>query len=856
MKQSLYELLRHCTARVSVSGKTGYGTGFFVAPGLLLTSAHVIRTTQFPTDEVQVFWDRQSYHAQITRVVDDVGIDLALLRVDFTSHPCVLLAKGVLPFDNLYSYGYPDIRPGGEPATFILEGKVGDQEEQLKFKNGQVRPGLSGSPLLNVRSGYVCGVIQHTRGRNSEELGGRAIPVSIVFQVFPEVEILQRQFHRIDQRWMDCLWEYPARTPQGKDRQRMMKRVHSSWIRGVLEPSLHGAMLIDLELREQQNTAVNPGKPVVRESDPLPPTTTITQLYDRSDGELLILGEPGCGKTTLLLDLARDLLDRARLNTTHPMPVVFNLSSWALKRQSITDWLIEELHQIYQVPRKLGKSWIEQDQVLPLFDGLDEITLAYRTSCVEAINRYRQEHNTVSLVICSRSADYLSQAARLRLFSSVVVQPPSEQQINEYLESAGPQLAKLRIARLKDVVLKELMTTPLMLSILTLTYHDIPFEDLLTTTTLEARRQRIFATYTQQMFKRGRKSKTGQPEQVIHWLSFLAGQLYKYNQTIFSVEEMQLDWLVGRRQDLYQWSVGLVIALCSGLAIGLPLAVLWIPYGSSAQVSGLVIGAVVGMILGIRFGEIKNIQPAEAVEWSWGGILGGLAIFLLIGLVSSLLIGLILKINMPDGALGGGLIYGGVIGLICGSIYVLYFGLSKKQLAQRENLSPNEGIRRSGKNGLLRGLFAGLIAGLPVGLFAMLITALAVPELRIHGQSIGQILKPPFALIFALLLPLLLGMIVGISIGAIFGVIFGVIFGLGAFVQHFVLRTWLWRTNSLPWNIVQFLNEATELLLLRKVGGNYIFIHRLQLEYFASLDSLPASQKTSEEMPKVPSTSK
>jgi hypothetical protein len=36
--------------------------------------------------------------------------------------------------------------------------------------------------------------------------------------------------------------------------------------------------------------------------------------------------------------------------------------------------------------------------------------------------------------------------------------------------------------------------------------------------------------------------------------------------------------------------------------------------------------------------------------------------------------------------------------------------------------------------------------------------------------------------------------------------------------------------------VVAFLDEAAERLLLRKVGGGYIFVHRLLLEYFASLE--------------------
>jgi hypothetical protein len=35
----------------------------------------------------------------------------------------------------------------------------------------------------------------------------------------------------------------------------------------------------------------------------------------------------------------------------------------------------------------------------------------------------------------------------------------------------------------------------------------------------------------------------------------------------------------------------------------------------------------------------------------------------------------------------------------------------------------------------------------------------------------------------------------------------------------------------------RFLDYAAERILLRKVGGGYIFVHRLLLEYFALLDA-------------------
>lgn len=42
---------------------------------------------------------------------------------------------------------------------------------------------------------------------------------------------------------------------------------------------------------------------------------------------------------------------------------------------------------------------------------------------------------------------------------------------------------------------------------------------------------------------------------------------------------------------------------------------------------------------------------------------------------------------------------------------------------------------------------------------------------------------------------------------------------------------------------VDFLDYAAERILLRKVGGGYMFIHRLLLKYFAELDTKPRSHE-------------
>ena len=164
----------------------------------------------------------------------------------------------------------------------------------------------------------------------------------------------------------------------------MLERVHSIWIDGVLEPSLQGTAQIALELENKSSAIVTPLWHVLREFDTSgrlsSATASIVDVYDHAGGELLILGEPGAGKTTMLLDLTRTLLERARHNEAQPIPVVFPLSSWATRGQPLIQWLATELHARYQVPLPLATAWVETDQVLPLLDGLDEVTASLRGS--------------------------------------------------------------------------------------------------------------------------------------------------------------------------------------------------------------------------------------------------------------------------------------------------------------------------------------------------------------------------------------------------------------------------------------------------------------------------------------------
>jgi hypothetical protein len=70
------------------------------------------------------------------------------------------------------------------------------------------------------------------------------------------------------------------------------------------------------------------------------------------------------------------------------------------------------------------------------------------------------------------------------------------------------------------------------------------------------------------------------------------------------------------------------------------------------------------------------------------------------------------------------------------------------------------------------------------------------------------------------------------TVGVIWALLRGGLFCL----QHLAVKLIVRVRGYGPWRYATFLNAAAQLLLLRKVGGGYVFVHRMLLDYLASLD--------------------
>jgi hypothetical protein len=169
----------------------------------------------------------------------------------------------------------------------------------------------------------------------------------------------------------------------------------------------------------------------------------------------------------------------------------------------------------------------------------------------------------------------------------------------------------------------------------------------------------------------------------------------------------------------------------------------------------------------------------ERLRWSWRS---GLSVAIFIGLCALLASSFEtdpLKIFLE--AVPSILGFGFLAGMVGGEIEL--------------HTAPNQGIRRSARN-MLWGLVAGIVAGL----------------------FVAMVERDPSQ---------------GLQAGAIVGLLCALRGGLLPCIQHSILRVMLLTSGATPRRYVHFLDFAADRIFLRKVGGSYIFVHRLLMDYFA-----------------------
>jgi DNA polymerase III delta prime subunit len=295
-----------------------------------------------------------------------------------------------------------------------------------------------------------------------------------------------------------------------RDLRTLLRGVKTVWIDGFLKQSIHNLVKMELGMRLELDAIDHPwGKLLQLPEEPeytLPTDSKIIDIFIEHNNALLILGEPGSGKTTTLLELVKDLIIaiEAEEYFTQPIPVVFSLSTWGETKSDLADWLVEELVTKYRIPRRIGRPWLQEHWILPLLDGLDEVNEPVRAACVEAINKFEEEYGLAGVAVTCRTKEYTDLPVRLKLNGAVTLLPLSKEQVDTYVKQFGPPLEFLRHNLARDNQLLTLAQKPFLLSLMCLTFQDgvADLPNYMTISSLEEMRKYLIDAYIERMFRR------------------------------------------------------------------------------------------------------------------------------------------------------------------------------------------------------------------------------------------------------------------------------------------------------------------------------------------------------------------
>ncbi|MEG4249416.1 CHAT domain-containing protein [Microcoleus sp. Pol10D4] len=600
------------------------------------------------------------------------------------------------------------------------------------------------------------------------------------------------------------------KTISTKTRNRLLTKVKDE-VESRWAQSLHNRVVIQQPKELQPKQVETPWGVEVRlnhlPNQLLSPETKLVDVFQQSniDSKLLIIGDPGNGKTITLLELAKQLITQAEDDTNRAIPVLLNLSSFQDEKQTLLQWLSAELVSKYDVSLNIAEELLENHRILPLLDGLDE-TL-WQESCVEAINQFRESaYRPPGLVVCSRREGYEFINAKLKLNGAICLQPVAQAEVEKYF--ADVKCLKIwQQIKNSDAFLK-LLESPLMLNLMALVGQEMLLEDEVTFKSTQELEESLLDVYIQQMLKQEienvsySQQTAPSAKKTQKWLAFLANKYQDKSQTEFSgfsleqmqphwLEQMQPHWLPCGYKQIYALGVGLIFGLSLALIVGsvvwLTVGVLFEPFWGMVLVLALALFVMLPSSLWafITVGQAETIEPVETLIFSYQKLLQSLIGGLIAGLITWKLSGMMVFLSV-------------------GLVIALIYGVSGSNIEKIK--IPNQSIWQSVKN---------------ASLFALIgATSMAIPAAMMSKQLLAMIVESS-------VLQNKIGMANIVLSAIIVGTLFGFTQAGMAGIQHFTLRLILWCNGYIPWNYARFLNYATERKFLQRVGGRYQFIHKL-----------------------------
>ena len=149
---------------------------------------------------------------------------------------------------------------------------------------------------------------------------------------------------------------------------------------------------------------------------------------------LVVLGQPGAGKTVLAIELVLQLLRQADESPAADVlagrvPVRFSAASW-LPGQDLRQWLTQRLVLDYGLAQDIAQDLVDGRRVLPVLDGLDEMDPdpvegppSRALALLNELNSYSELGGRAPVVVTCRAGRYeqITNAGQILADASTVV---------------------------------------------------------------------------------------------------------------------------------------------------------------------------------------------------------------------------------------------------------------------------------------------------------------------------------------------------------------------------------------------------------------------------------------------------
>ncbi|WP_307868131.1 NACHT domain-containing protein [Umezawaea beigongshangensis] len=527
---------------------------------------------------------------------------------------------------------------------------------------------------------------------------------------------------------------------------------------------------------------------------------------------VVVIGAPGTGKSTVAMLLAVGLLDRG---SGEGVPLLLPLSTWDPAAEDVRTWFTRRLHEDHPALRntELYGSYaadllVEQRRLIPILDGLDELPDAKRGDALASINR---AFPTTPMLLTCRTAEFaraVNRAGPVPGADVVELHPLDLEDVARYLRAgadpvtaAGWEPIFLHLRAEPEGRLADALSTPLAVWLADVVYStgDAEPSELLDRGRFPDRRSiedHLVDSLVDRSFgsrdaaHRARVSQVWRTAHARRWLGFLAHEMRDRG-------IRELAWWELRRSVGSTWLAllgAITLGTIGGFGVGWLMAYASTP--DLAPITGL--GAGVAVAAAALAASNRTVRERTARQH--------------LGLWRSLLL--------------SSAVLGTAVGLVFWALY---------------------------------GAEAGLVVGLGLAVATALRFALSSSAELSTASSPKWTMSRDRTAVWAG--SLVLGVVFGAAAALVFGpnqtgmvglgLASGLMLGFALAVLHLrwwwftVARVWLALRGKLPWELMQFLEDARALGVLRQAGACYQFRHALVQDRLADQPSARERATTS-----------